>query len=673
MAVLLKEPLKRGRVTAREVMDFWDANAPPWRPSRETILYCRDVQSGREGPMLRSDGKGGGLPGARLPQRKMLPMRASNRFGAKRAFLHRLAAGESVRAGEDADNAEQFINAALEQTYDNEAVAGKAVEDSEWGLIVQPSPSYYEAAPDWLDSVLEPKRYDDDLTAYLAERPPWVCRLVSATDCAPLLVRGRGKYRWRVEGLAVRTLHRREDLLRRGYRWKGDDNPLLVPTGYDAAYSYGAAGGVYLYELWTYLDDHPVVAYCVAGLEAAADQRAATQIDLFEEYGLAQLPVGYFWGLHTESDDPARRGVPLLSPLASMLSESERLLTAITTDAWENSFTGHTVPIDKDTPPAAYMEGDQLRVFRKPELNEILTMPGEPTPFRQAQVGRDAYQVLQALLGQVQQQTASEALAGGPGGESGHQLSVADELERLANRQIAEGVRQSIEFAGERIAELCCTLARGRWKATGGKKFDVPLYVNVEVEPTADGTAGRMRADVLEFDERWFGRTYQMHARYPEEGNLAETSLEADLADRGYATVDDVLAKRGKTSTTLEKARILSDRIDKTPEGLQARLAMAYRVRGETEKARAIELQLEAKLTPDGHPATAVAPELANVPQGQGQAPQQGGPMPGVQPTDVAGAVRGGIVAGQMGTASRIADARARLGVQAGPPNGSAA
>ena len=681
MSVSPARPLARlEQVEAKDLTDGWAAAAGRLVRSRERIITSREIQDGLRRVQSERSGYSDQRPDPlipRLPQRELLVQRSVNRLIGDRPLVHRAAQGGSHAAGKAADEAERWLNSALDLTYDYEATVGMAHE-GEWATVVLPTPADYRRVPDLIDLHTKRKRgesgpseYRKRRAAYLASRPPWTCRLISPTDCAPVLVRGRGKRRWEVSQLYVRTLYDVDDLIEAGYIFDQQKVGTLVPRSWESGSPYGQGGQVYLYELYATVGGDPCVIYSVAGLPTKKWGREGNEqvvrINLADEFGLYDLPCGYFYGLNQAwRDDPDATGRPYLWALCDLILASEGTLGAVNVAGWRNGFTGY---VEQVTPgehvPLEYvMEGgNKTRPFEIPHYDEVTRILGEIRPFQQAQVGRDVWQSLQTMLGLLQSSTPAEELAGGGDLASGHTGTVLDELDKAANRQIPEGARQSLEFAAERIAELACTLARGEWRVLqGGEGVAIPLYVNEETEPEPGRVESFARA--LEFKERWFGDIYDVRAAFPQRGNLAEVQQELGLWEKGAATLDDVLEKRGKTSTTLEKMKILLDQELRDPQS-QARqelLQYALEYSGRHAQAKVLKLQQQGDLSPGGMPTVAM--------QG-GAAPEQGGAPLGTTLPDFGASRLGGIVAGEMGQASEMANAEARMAVQAAGPNGA--
>jgi hypothetical protein len=288
-----------------------------------------------------------------------------------------------------------------------------------------------------------------------------------------------------------------------------------------------------------------------------------------------------------------------------------------------------------------------------PKSGQVQMVPGPMVPAAPAEVGETARYVLErelAILGTEQRDSKAEGI------ESGHGLNVAAALAQAMNRQVPEAVRQTVEFVGEAILEIACAMKRRYGEP-------VPIEVNQEIEPGAD-SAGEAASKwrTIEIQDRWVGGVYKLTATYPAQGNIAEQSLELDMWQKGASTLEAVLEKKGVEQPQAEAAKIHAEQIlVGTPEGKLTMLADFYRWRGQREKAEALELQLEQRLSPYGMPTSAMGGGEQPPP-----APMQGQPptVDGTQSPNYAASQRGGIVAGAMGTAALAADAMATAGMR---------
>jgi hypothetical protein len=741
-------PITLDSFTTSQIIGLWDNTKRRFPRSRERIQYCNSVQQGGEGvirPDLATNSDGSSVDPHRdpltmlMPQRWQIPIGMTNRMSENVPQIERRRTGTSPQASRDAELLATFLNVAVEETFDVEECYGKAIEDAEYLIVVQPDTTHFEDSPSFMDTIPEArfkkleeteqesyrpydqrqgyyvrvdkqgrrqmdpqwsrdgqgrardsqgftreskvqsrKAWREAQKAYHASIPPWIVRIVSAMDCVPIFTRGRGKKRHQAIGVVIRTLYDIEELLEQDYRWPHRDehwnNRQLIPTGWDPLNTYGAGGQIYLYEAHLMVQGHPIIAYSVGGettgwgIPGQADQQVDAKHDLLEEYGIPHLFLHYGYGLHTASDNPDLRGVPVLYPIAKMLVGQESLIVATNVHTWKNAFGGYFLPIDPKAPRETYLESNgSLKKFSMPGSGEVVPVPGIPVPAASAEISQTARYLIEQLQLHLRQ-AESDELEGHQ--TSGHGLNVASDIEQAANRQIPESVRESVEFVAESILEVCDAIK---------KTFGVPvgLWINEEIEPAADvPSEPQDHWRILELQDRWVAGVYKVTAVFPRRGNLAEVSLLSQLQKQGQATMYDLLEARGKENPTTEIAKINAEQIlIGTPEGKMAMLANALRQRGEAEKAAQLEAQLNGRLSQFGMPIAAMAgppqqqgPGGAAAPAGGPGGTGQAGSMAGTQIPDIAASVRGGVVAGEVGQRAIMSDARTQ--VRGGEPQG---
>lgn len=732
------DPISTTTMQDETAADLWKRVARRFKRSRNRILAARDIEDGRGGlaSPYAEDVSGSDQPDdpwAFLhPQRKMFPLDLTNALSDERPDIERRARGGSETERAKSESVEEYLRAALEDTLDYDAVYGKAVQDAEWALVSLPQTADYLEIPSWEDVqeagddpapdapsnpakawwrdadgkvTDDPKRRNREQTAAayedayaaaidrMASTFPVTHRIVSATDCVPLLQQGRGRRRYECVGLIVRTLFEEAELVGQGYRWPRMGNRLLLSQEYDPDATYGANGQIYLYEVYAYQweDDPdapgghrrcPMVAYSVGGLDTryrVGTKEAPRVINLWEEYGLDVLPVGYYWGLHLERDDPDARGIPILDPIASVLVAAESQVMASNAHTWQTAYNGHIIVPDEKIPQEVYIElGDngekRFKSYSLPNSGEVAVWPGEPKPLVPAQMSPDAHHMADRLLGMLEAALPDKAvLSGDQAARSGRSLSVASTLMKVGKRQIREGVRQCVEDAAEHTLRILYGLADKHG-------VPIPLYVPTDAAPD-DPTAPTQQ--IVEFKRSWLGDrpVFGIRAYWPLVGNLAEVQQMGDLYSRGMASWDDLMETRGKVNPQLERAKIQLDKWFNSPEGTMDQMAAAWAWRGEAEKAKALELQVAGKLSPSGMPASAVAPEAAQAAanaaapgQPPGAAPTQAPPpqpgggqqMPGVAAPNIAAATLGSVVSAGMGGGQEVADQKAQI--MAGQP-----
>jgi hypothetical protein len=538
------------------------------------------------------------------------------------------------------------------------------------------------------DKDMTEQAYKDAVLAHLCEQFPVAVRIIPATDCIPYLVQGVGKDRFECRGLIERQLLEKDDLIGMGYRWHNQDS-IVEPNGFDINRTEGNNGQLYLYTAYLMLRNpdtdqyDPCLVYSVAGMETTTsdEERAPVYRNLRERYGLSQLPVWYGYGAHTESDNPDERGVPMLDPLAHDILNREGLITSYLAHTWRYAFSKLGTQVQKDIPASAWLAADMKTPLTLDDDGNIIVLPGPTGPLMPPPVGDGVRDLLAVLKGEQDENSPSPAASGqGGGDQSGHALSLTKSFVLAASSDIMEGVSRCVEWIMETALEICDALE---------KKFGirVPVWVTQELPAGEDGRQ-KVQLKALELNPRWLGSSdgkkpnVRLTAVYQKIGNLVEIEQVASLAERGFATFEDVMKARGKKSPSTEWVKIMADRIKSSPEGQLLAMIRVYRRRGDEERAQKADMVLAQEMTKAGMPVDALAEELRAVadPAAGGAA----GPVPGMVPAgvgqtagnvgptqlqDVAASSLAGTISGAMGSASRMADSQAT--VAAGMPVGA--
>lgn len=691
-----QEPLTRRNADHRKLMDLWDSTARRLAPSRRRIAICQAIRRGVltvRIPQSWLRGLEGQWLESAVPERWQRDLNLSNVIGEDEVTFTRTPLGSTDTAQEDADRLEAWVNAVERDECggtDYDAMVGLAVQAGEWASLVLPTAAGMRRPPAYMEkrsddgrgnATVRPRTvydrdargrppeaaayggrserqsrraYDQAYERWMAGHPCWETRLISPTDCAPIMTRGFGRRRWECSGLVIRTRYEPEELLGRGWQWAGMGKSEMIPREYGTDSLYGDGGMVYLYE--AYLldeDERPFCVYSVGGdetwLTTREGEREAT-VDLYGEYGLDGKTWDYHYGLHFE-DDPAYRGMPALWPLVPTLLNLESIRTAIGAAAWRNAFTGKIIRPDPNVPPTAYLDGHgHFKPWEDPGPGETKAAYGEITPLDQARVGEDAYRMLAEQRQSLIAASPDDSQFGGGQGASGHALVVGRDLLMSGKRQLRDGIlgcAEAIVAAKLRIADQFHRPTR-----KGERPVDWPVLITEEeLLPTGEE---RTKTTVLGLRERWVDGQYHLTASFPERGNLAEIEQEASLADRGYSHLENVLKKKGVRNVTIEVAKIMNYRyLMQDPRGQAELQIRAARYRGDVEREQLLQAVLAGEATPDGTPEAATEPGM-----GENDGPTQ---LP-----NMAASSRAGVIAGQMRTASLQSDAEAQMAVQQG-------
>lgn len=702
-------PLTPDFAPQKYIVDLWDSTAKRFVNSRARILMCREMR--RNSDLVKVDSKWTAQFGKEaaewlahaMPERQTIGLNLVNSLGENEPTYTKHPNGTTDTAIRLADQAEVWINGVRTQLVNWDQILGMTADNGEFGAAVLPSPACWDGTPTYYDTVSSTHgaqaviskpsgKYDRDergripgepryrgrdtsksrqahqeaMTDYRAQRLPFTVRLFSPLDCVPILARGTGRRPFECRGLVTRTLYDQEELIRIGFQWNRMGDKALIPRGYESGNPAGRDNQLYLYEAYlTHYDQQtreeiPFVAYTVAGqyteqYDPQSQSHEAAIVNLRERYGMRKLMVNYFWGLHTSDEDPDWMGVPLLWPIAPSIANFESMMSAHLAHTWEEAFGGHTLEIDPDINPQAYMENNQLRQFEKPRTGEVSSYPGKVVPFTQATVSQDARYMLASLKAAILENDPSQGVDGDPSpNASGHSKLVSYDLLKSAKRQTLEGSRECVEWIGSSVFELATDLAEGKWEGVGPKGANCPVYTDIE-HSLDDGTI-KIRREAIEFNPRWTGDNFTVTARFKKLGNLAEVEQAASLAERGFGTFEEVREAKGDPSPETTRIKIARDRYLASDAALMEIQLGVAKLRGDVQKAQQLEAMLKGEMTPDGLPTAALAPEF----QGQGSptGPGPGGTGSPTQLPDMAQNARAGIISGQMGTASAQAAAQ---------------
>ncbi len=722
-----QDPISPNEAPGDRVEELFTRHAKRFEKSRDRILLCREVRRNEHLIPVDKDWTQGNEALAEwvqavLPERQMIPLNLTNMLASEQPVYTRNPRKQTDQAIREADELETWLESMRRDLIDHDEIVGKLTEDSEVGVVVMPSPAALEFAPDYMITIDDERtpdpQYDRDdkgkkpsesgyskrserasiaawREAYkeaLASVPPFVVRIIPATDCVPILVRGRGKQRWECRGLLTRTLFEREELISRKFRWDQMDNRELIPRGFSKGRSSGQDGQFYLYEAYLiHVDDDgtetPFIARSVGGYQTRMQgddgEETSATINLREEYGITRLMATYAWGLHHADDDPDFRGVPILYPLIQTIFNVEGLTTAANAHANDNAFTGHVGIVDSKLPATSYLDTEgSFQKFEKPKSNEIKMIPGQAEPWAQARVGDDVWRLITQHRATLQLNIPDESQTGGKTDSSGHALVVSHELLQSAKRQIREGHRYLVEFIGECFTELACGMARGAWEALNGHGVNVPAMADVE-RTVASGKSVTQQ-EIIEFKEHWVKNNYKITADYPQVGNLADRSQKLEGWKVGAVTWDEMREAFGDTHPETSRMEILRDKVLQSPVGELMLMAEIFEEQKNRVLAEMVKHQLAGELTKMGVPLDALPPELRAMatpdatmaggpaqlqpgqPTGQPMLPSGGMPGGPTQLGDMAQQSLNGAISGEVGQAARQADSVAQVAVNPG-------
>lgn len=715
-------PITRESCTPTKILQMWQRTSARFAQSRARGLACHNLRHNLDASTIpdtwgtKEDRE---QIAAMLPERQLIEQGIVNSLSEYWPVYRRQAIGSpSPTKRRHAGDLERWLEGCDAEQMDHEAVWLKAAEDGEFAYLVIPDLADYHRAPSFSDEISDAEyraldergrvgwRYDGarerwkrprstywrdgfnrptadagtrsekaTRAAYtqaintLGKRLPWVERLVSMYDCAPILTRGRGKARHECTGLIVRTLYDVDELQSDGWRWIDMGQGGLVPRGFSRSENgRGHGQSVYLYEYYGY--DHeegkdgtmtpvPFVAYTVAGVGTSArwgpadapHKEQCAVVDLRAAFGLDRLHVGYFWGLRTGADDPDYIGRPLLWPLVATIANLEKIVTAKNAFDWDTGFNGFIMPLDPKLDPEvqrALVANGEFKPFVRPEPGEVVTSAGPVLPFVGAEASRGISENIAFHSDRLQRNKPQDDVAQRASGATGRSMLVADDLEQQAHRQLRECVRQVHKFAGQARIEIGCAFDR---------KFGIRVPVEANLEHAAD-SAESVRG-LIEFDERWVGEVYKITSEFPKVGNLAESQQYADFHERGLVLWEEFREKLGDEDPANSRVkRDVEAYYASPPAMLRLDAAVAAMLNDQEEKDR-LDAELAGLLTPEGVPQSAIAPDAMAGAAMPGQ-------LAGLGLPNVAGAALGGQVNAELQAGPAVADATMQAGIPGG-------
>ena len=729
------------KVTPGLILRLFREGMSTKKQSRNRILLCRAMRRMEVTSLIRLAPKWARRnPEAaswvveHLEQRKTLDSDLVSRIGTIEPQFTREALGFTQR---DDDNAEAFASYLEEwrlREVPTQIAYRKLVEDGEFASTCIPTPEDMDGIPDFFE-YLDEKAYErldslqqtdyspdandrrgryrktkdgkptvnpqydrgdnggaasqqahkDAVQRYLLHCSASAIRVIPALDCAPIVVRGKGKKRWELSALVERTLYYVSELQDAQYGWQGLGDRKLIPMAYNAdgsrmrvlADEVGTANQLNLYTAYLLCRDEdgrkrPIIAYTVGGSstwDAASgnedDSESVGMIDLYDRYKLKDgscpaldgMPLwDYHVGLHSEDDDFDYYAEPYLWRFYHRIHSIEGNKTSINAATTQNAFTGHFYQPDAalaEAAPEAVIEQDgELIVPTMPGPGEMMPAAGPVTPAIQARVGEDAYKTLSLDMGTLQALTAADQAAS-PAASGSAQI-VRSEFYQTSKRDIRDGVLDFVRSVGERQVRI--------WHAIY-QRYGIQWPIQTTQKRPVGQTIHQGRIP-LAYNPDWVGDGhFHLACEYPEEANPVAVDLERSLQKDGLSTKEQVFKKNGVKDVPAFKAEILKDRIESSEPYLMAASMRLGQKRGDKELVTIIKgLQQQQKLTVAGVPGAPNGVPMSALNRGPQAMPP---PMPpgggGGQGAPLASAQRGGEKAGALSAANAQQQAQQSL------------
>jgi hypothetical protein len=520
---------------AQDLAAMWSSNEPRWKPSRDLIAEVARWERQEIKPTLPMRMQGGrqiaqGFP-VTLPQSTTMPQDVASFVARRYPALKRKPLGEGTRAARDASDVETWLQEAFSSKVkiDGEplwdTLVAHATHDSEFAVLCQPAPSHYSGLLNLYEDDGKTikatwQRNADNLSAdeyllkngskkgystssrksreaqqsyardYKARRWPFVVRVLSAPEYLPL---GRDPLTGRLDTLLIRSVCSATHLKTQGFDW-------WAQTTGDSSNSHQGSGQSYtLYELHT---ANPWrIVYQIEGLngdryEATKDGTPVQQgLDMGKLFGLHRLPAGQFWGWHRAHEkDPAKRGIPLLSPFLGILGGAQRSISGIVEHNYRTGFGGWGYKL------APEMIDTWVEMGRPDHISlvddSVMPLLGDPVSLVHQGVGQDAWRVFEFLMSLVDRFNEGEHVRTSPDASSVAQSTALASVDTVLS-QISNGSLQAYNFVAECLLEQGAALA----EQTGGP---IPVYCHLtkdgqeqtHVELSTDMLMGDFTVDV---------------------------------------------------------------------------------------------------------------------------------------------------------------------------------
>lgn len=685
-----------GRLLPGGLPALWQQIAPNFKNSRQRILFTRDVTSGKvRAPVPRKHARNRNVFSPMLPGQILRPMHNHNVLSRKDAKLKRYTSGTGVTALARATRIEQWVNPMIDKLASWDEITGMLQDDGEMAGMVVPAGADWNRKPPPFrvddsnqDSDILPEWWRDHdamgIEAYVGKRdamakaysakntreafeealrdweldnPEIKVRLIHATDCVPVGLRidGDGPS---VQGLLIRSLWTRHELIRREFIW--GNGPLLSEMPKEGPRD------VEVLEGWlTDGNGMPYLVYCIQGMPTVwgggASDRDWAMVDLHKKYGMTKLHAFYEYGWHRSVRDPDMRGMPFSYPTASAELSMQAMVGAAIVNFWSRGHGARGFKIDVNTPREAYMDDSGLRKVSWEPGGDIPILPGEVVDLLPQVLSPDVWRIFDVLDGTVASEGPPPGAFGGEGPGSGRERTVIRRHIEDSQAQILAGSLRMKQKLGMGVLELACTMT------SKGKCRPIPTETKIPI--ATEGKGNDRRGLIVTLDPTDCQRNYSLEAYF--EPNLADNLGMAELAK---GLVQAGLRPRrwfheqilGDTNPEQTEAEIVSDHLIYSEEGLADIRQLADQIQNNERSKQRDKLRADGRVSPSGAPLAMAGglrgPGGGGAPAAMGgpQTPAAGGPGPvGVSlPTSPQGML-GGQVAADLQTGPARGDEQA--------------
>jgi hypothetical protein len=496
---------------------LWATEYPKFARSRQRIASCGQWRRNEIEPHVPPDWADN--PDAFkvvLPHAALLSLHTASFLG-RRAPAYRRQHDETQQGLQTSSKVELWLEGTDHELKSDgedqwDAEIAFSCHDAEWGGLVLPAPAHYDRVLSFTDTDgqisarfqrnrdgLSPSEYaasggksyrahagrsSQAYARYAADAQaralPLALRLLPPSMCLPFGVDGKtGK----VDALLVRSQRTIVSLRRQGIAFEPVQGPAVpAPDQTSGGSSLSGTGLTYdLYELFLSSPCRVImqVGSGATGYRTTYRELDHAEIDLSAEYGLSELPGGYFYGAHWPNDpDPDQKGIPFLFAFLGLLRGLNEMISAQVAHTYNIGFGGWLSSL-------AGLAGEQLEVFLeqgKPrELQvkpgRITLVPGPTIPAAHpgstgdaSDFVRTALELLERLspTAAILQSTEASGFAGGVA------QSAADNMHQM----IISGAQRCHERLAEAKLELASCLSAYVFKKP------IPVYAHTSREGT---------------------------------------------------------------------------------------------------------------------------------------------------------------------------------------------
>jgi hypothetical protein len=479
-------------------------------------------------------------------------------------------------------------------------------------------PDETDELEDLLESGHYPRKfkanYDNSAKAFFkyardakARRLPFVVEVLHPDLCLPI---GLDPATGKVDALLVRSERTARSLKMAGFHFEveapGDSTQGWAGTSYSSALQ-GVGSRYTLFELWT----PGKVLYQVADTHVGKSDSArytglstqmlqngelvSAMIDLEQDFGLTEVPGGYFYGAHHPDErDPDKKGYPFIYPLLGLIRGGNQILTNIAGHSFKIGFGGWFADVSRTDPNLWSEKGRPDVVEVHP--NKVTYVMGAPTPAYHPGASPEVEKLVDTVL-QLLQQHSPTGLTGNPD-QSGFSQGVAAAGGEIEIGQVIGGATLALKRTAELLLEQASAISE--LTAT-----PVPVFSHT----AKDGT----RKDLVEVSAKDIAGDFTVEVFFPQKKGsnlpLAQAMYQWMQGERPAISQYTWLSEGfGEEQPDEEMDRIWVERTLASEQGQQMVIEAAARFQGDKEMARIAKLKQQGALSPGGTPTAMMPP-----------------------------------------------------------------